>query len=86
MSLTRRGLLGSLICAPAIIRTPGLIMPIKVMKKAMRRFQITSVSFNGQRFDVSGHSIEEGGFVGLTMNSGHGYAVGDIIMVEDLFA
>jgi len=29
MSLSRRGLIGSLLAAPFIVRTPGLLMPIK---------------------------------------------------------
>ena len=29
MLLSRRGLIGSLLAAPVIIRTPGLLMPIK---------------------------------------------------------
>ena len=29
MMLTRRGLIGTLLAAPVIIRTPGLLMPVK---------------------------------------------------------
>ena len=30
--ITRRGILGTLLAAPAIIRTPGLLMPIRVLR------------------------------------------------------
>jgi hypothetical protein len=30
--ITRRGVLGALLAAPAIIRTPGLLMPIRVLR------------------------------------------------------
>lgn len=31
--LTRRGLIGTLLAAPAIIRTPGLLMPVKAIQQ-----------------------------------------------------
>lgn len=85
MSLTRRGLIGSLICAPAIIRTPGLIMPIKPLKK-LAQFRINSVTFNGHTFEVMGYKLEEGEAIFLTMVSSKPYEINDIVMVEDLFA
>lgn len=49
--LSRRGLLGSLLAAPAIIRTPGLLMPVKPL--------LNSIYVEGPAF-VSGVSISSG--------------------------
>jgi len=42
--ISRRGLLGAIICAPAIIRTPGLLMPIKVLRPETMEFEVISVT------------------------------------------
>ena len=34
MTVSRRGVLGALLAVPAVIRTPGLLMPVKVVKPA----------------------------------------------------
>ena len=33
--LTRRGLIGTLLAAPVIIRTPGLLMPVKAIREPL---------------------------------------------------
>ena len=40
MNLSRRGLIGSLLAAPAIIRTPGLLMPISAPRFEFKTFEI----------------------------------------------
>lgn len=46
--LTRRGILGALLAAPAIIRTPGLIMPVrKVVVPAPPIFVSVGTTFMG---------------------------------------
>jgi hypothetical protein len=75
--LSRRGLLGSLICAPAIIRTPGLLMPIK----SLREFaMIVSVSHDGENW----HTAQPGSYyaVGDVITFSPAFSAGDHIKVE----
>jgi hypothetical protein len=47
--LSRRGFIGSLLAAPVIIRTPGLLMPIKpplVLRVVDRPFKMTPAELN----------------------------------------
>ena len=41
--LTRRGLIGTLLAAPAIIRTPGLLMPVKPVDGVWRPHEAPSL-------------------------------------------
>jgi hypothetical protein len=57
--IARRGFLGGLLFAPAIIRTPGLLMPVKSMPRPVRylplpplRLEGTSIEYDNLRGGV----------------------------------
>lgn len=50
--ISRRGILTSLLAAPVVIRTPGLLMPVKaVVADVVLKWQI-EMDWNGRRFRV----------------------------------
>lgn len=76
----RRGLLaglGALLAAPAIIRTPGLLMPVRpVLAPPRQRLVITSIT------------VHDGGLCSFTLTPayslapGDGYVLGDALTLD----